>query len=586
MLGPYIEKKIVFGILIGILSGLAGVGFYYMVSLVARIVGYAMVSSYEGWTPDLSIYALNASNRVIILIVLPVAALISGLIVYRFAPEAEGPGVDPTIEAYHHMRKLHLHLPVVKAVASSIMIGSGGSGGLQGPGLQIGGGIGYSIATILKLGLRYKRILMVAGMAGTLSAVFHSPIGAALFAVEVLYRRDIEVEGIVSSLISSITAYAVSTHIMGYTWLLPRLVYNLVELFAPAMIMNYIALAFLSAVFAWLYIQSFHTVKKLVSKAGISGIKRAAIPAAMVIPVAIIGYYVPYILGSGTGMLSQILVMTRNNNLDINMLGLGTAASLLLLVLLKILATSLSMGSGGSGGLFAPAVFIGGTLGLFYGIIMGSPTTGIPPYFFAYIGIASFFGAATNTPFATSFMVAEMSRDYYVLLPALISSLISNEIIRYDTLYRSQPVRRPPTILVTPKELLSLIDKNVLSNIKVWELTIRDKIVLDKNADLGKIREEIIRKYGETIIPIIVGDEFYGVIDLRRQAIKQDMPRIDYQACIIDALELMSRERIDYLVVTKGSKVIGVLTLCEIIRLLSSLIYEYQLRGFSRSRNA
>ncbi len=585
-MGPYIEKKIVYGLLIGIVSGLAGVGFYYMASLVAHIVGYAMMSSYGGWTPDLSIYALEASNRIIILFVLPIAALISGLIVYGFAPEAEGPGVDPTIEAYHHMRKLHLHLPIVKAVASSIMIGSGGSGGLQGPGLQIGGGIGYSIATIMKLGLRYKRILMVAGMAGTLSAVFHSPIGAALFAVEVLYRRDIEVEGIVSSLISSITAYAISTHIMGYTWFLPRLVYSMVKLFTPVMIMNYIALAFLSAVFAWLYIQSFHMVKKLVSKAGISGLKRAVIPAVMVVPVAIIGYYVPYILGSGTGMLSQILIITHNNNLDVNIWGLGTAVSLLLLVLLKILATSLSMGSGGSGGLFAPAVFIGGTLGLFYGIVLGSPTTGIPPYFFAYMGIASFFGAATNTPFATSFMVAEMSGDYSILLPALISSLISNEIIRYDTLYRSQPIRRPPTILVTPKELLSLIDKNVLSNIKVWELTIRDEIVLDKITDLEKIREEIIRRYGETIIPIIVDNEFYGVIDLRKQAIKQYVPRIDYLASIIDALELMSKEQIDYLVVTKGGEVIGVLTLCEIIKLLSSLIYEYQLRGFIRSRNA
>ncbi len=326
-------------------------------------------------------------------------------------------------------------------------------------------------------------------------------------------------------------------------------------------------------------------VKKLASKAGITGLKRAVIPAVMVIPMAIIGYYVPYILGSGTKMLSQILVMTHNNNLDINIFGLGTALSLLLLVFLKILATSLSMGSGGSGGLFAPAVFIGGILGLFYGIIVGSPTTGIPPYFFAYMGIASFFGAATNTPFATSFIVAEMSGDYYILLPALISSLISNEIIRYDTLYRSQPIRRPPTILVTPKELLGMIDKNELSNIKAWELTVRDKIVLDKIADLETIREEILRKYSETVVPIIVGKKLYGVIDLRKQAIKQGVPHIDYLACIIDALELMSKERIDYLIVTKGDEIIGVLTLDEIIKHLSSLIYEHQLRRFSRSRS-
>ena len=585
MLGPYIEKKILYGILIGVISGFAGVGFYYLVSLVARIVGTAMMSTYTGWTPDLSLYAITATNRILILLILPIAALISGIIVYGLAPEAEGPGVDPTIEAYHHLKRLHLHLPLVKAVASSILIGSGGSGGLQGPGLQIGGGVGYTVSTLLKLGIRYKRILMIAGMAGTLSAVFHSPIGAALFAVEVLYRRDIEAEGIVSSLISSITAYAISTHIMGYTWLLPRLIYNMIQLFTPTMLLNYILLAVLSAFFALLYIRTFHLIKRFADKIKLKGLKRALIPAAMTVPVAIIGYYVPYILGSGTGMLSQILIMSHDDSLEINVLGLGVAASLLVLVLLKILVTSLSMGSGGSGGLFAPAVFIGGTLGLFYGIVLGSPTTGIPPYFFAYMGIASFFGAATNTPFATSFMVAEMSGDYYVLLPALISSLISNEIIRYDTLYRSQPVRRPPTIIVTPRELLELIDEKILRSLKVWELAIKEKIVLTKERDLNAVDKALLRRYGETVIPVLLDNRLYGVIDLRRQAIIRDVPTIDYMSSIYEALTTMDQKGLDYLIVLKNNDVIGVITLGEIIRSLSPLIYENQIRLLNKSHS-
>ena len=140
----------------------------------------------------------------------------STAIVSLFEPDAEGPGVDAAIRAYHRGATTRLRLPLVKAIASSLFLGFGGSGGVQDPGLQIGAGLGMTIAHLLNLGVEDRRIAMVAGMAGVLSAIFRAPIGAALFAVEVLYRRDIEAEALAPALIASMTSFAVATNIVGY----------------------------------------------------------------------------------------------------------------------------------------------------------------------------------------------------------------------------------------------------------------------------------------------------------------------------------------------------------------------------------
>ena len=140
----------------------------------------------------------------------------STAIVSLFEHDAEGPGVDAAIRAYHRGATTRLRLPLVKAIASSLFLGFGGSGGVQDPGLQIGAGLGMIIAHLLNLGVEDRRIAMVAGMAGVLSAIFRAPIGAALFAVEVLYRRDIEAEALAPALIASMTSFAVATNIVGY----------------------------------------------------------------------------------------------------------------------------------------------------------------------------------------------------------------------------------------------------------------------------------------------------------------------------------------------------------------------------------
>ena len=143
--------------------------------------------------------------------------LLSGLIVFTFAPEAEGHGTDAMIESFHRKKGIvRRRVPVIKAISSAITIGSGGSAGKEGPITQIGSGFGSILATYLKLGDKERRIMLLAGAAGGMGAIFKSPLGAALFAVEVLYRtEDFEFEALIPCILSSIVAFTVFTGTMG-----------------------------------------------------------------------------------------------------------------------------------------------------------------------------------------------------------------------------------------------------------------------------------------------------------------------------------------------------------------------------------
>ena len=139
--------------------------------------------------------------------------LISGLIVFTFAPEAEGHGTDAMVDAFHRKKGIiRRRVPIVKTIASAITIGSGGSAGKEGPIAQIGAGFGSFLASILKVSDKERRIMLLAGAAGGLGAIFKAPLGSALFVSEVLYRKEaFEFEAIIPCILSSIVGFMVFT---------------------------------------------------------------------------------------------------------------------------------------------------------------------------------------------------------------------------------------------------------------------------------------------------------------------------------------------------------------------------------------
>lgn len=152
-------------------------------------------------------------HRWILFFIPSIGGLLSGLLVYHFAPEAEGHGTDAMIESFHRKKGIvRKRVPFIKTVASAITIGSGGSAGKEGPIAQIGSGFASFLATLLKMNDRERRLMLLAGAAGGIGAIFKAPLGAALFATEVLYRKpEFEFEGIIPSVISSIIGYTVFT---------------------------------------------------------------------------------------------------------------------------------------------------------------------------------------------------------------------------------------------------------------------------------------------------------------------------------------------------------------------------------------
>ncbi len=134
--------------------------------------------------------------------------LISGLLVFIWAPEAEGHGTDAVINSFHRGRgMIRTRVPIIKTLASAVLIGSGGSAGREGPIAQIGAGFGSLLARLLRIPIKDRRLMVLAGAAAGISAIFQAPLGGAIFTTEVLYRNhELETEALIPGIISSLTA--------------------------------------------------------------------------------------------------------------------------------------------------------------------------------------------------------------------------------------------------------------------------------------------------------------------------------------------------------------------------------------------
>ncbi len=503
----YLEKWLLLGGVIGVASSIAALLFLwllvFMIGTAAWILG--VVDHPLEWSiSDFTLLALMTNNRALIPALVVLGALASALIVYNFEPTAEGPGVNAAIRAYHRGAAPRARLPFVKAVASAIFLGFGGSGGVQGPAIQIGAGIGSIIARLLKLSVEDRRIAMVAGMAGTLSAIFCAPIGAALFAVEVLYRRDIETEALAPALISSVISYVVALHIVGYHGVFPAIKVPISAIYSPTSVAAYAILCVASGLLARLYILIINNVRKLLSFVDRKWPEKPWLrPVIGAIVVACIGTILPAALGGGVSYAAQLIVSRGRGPAihGIEILEMSPVASMLLIIASKIVVTAFSVGSGGSGGLFAPSIFIGALLGLLIGMTIGRYTP-LDSCAYAYIGMASFFGAATKTPIASSFMIAEMSRSYPLLIPALFTSLIANELVRGQTLYEAQLPRRIRPELTSLAMLLTAARETEARAFRVKDIVNAEYVAVRINDIVSKALELMARKR-QRVLPVI-----------------------------------------------------------------------------------
>ncbi|MBN2062252.1 MAG: chloride channel protein [Deltaproteobacteria bacterium] len=441
-------------ILIGLIAGLGAILFHYLCQLGVHFF-LDLLAGYRPPTPAGEGHLFHPTqtifNRWILLFIPAIGGLISGWLVYTFAPEAEGHGTDAAIEAYHNKGGfIRGRIPIIKTMASAITLTTGGSGGREGPIAQIGAGFGSFFATKLGLSDRERRIMLAAGMAAGIGSIFRAPLAAALFAAEVLYRYpEFESDVLIPAGISSVVAYCFFCLVFGWGSLFesPNFVFQ-----NPLELGPYLVLVFILVGAGILYIKCFYGVNDLAKSIKIPNHFKPAIGGLC---TGIIGFFLPQTLSFGYGYAQMAL----DNQLPVMIL-IGIALG-------KILTTSFSIGSGGSGGVFGPSIVIGGSLGgavgrIFHAII---PEIVTQPGAFVVVGMAGFFSVVSNAPFSTIIFVSEMTNSYRLLLPSLMVCTVGYILSSKWTIYVKQ-VRTK----IESNAHLGEFFVDILSTIKVKDL--------------------------------------------------------------------------------------------------------------------
>ena len=399
----YFRKWLLVGIAMGFAGGAAGIFFTFILDAMKFLF------SILPWSP----------------LIPALGGLASGLLVYSLAPEAEGHGTDAVINAVHRgWGRIRARVPLVKSIASAATIASGGSAGKEGPIAQVAAGVGSLISGPLGLNVHDRRLLLIAGVAAGIGAVFKAPLGAAIFAVEVLYSRDLEVEALTPAIIASVISYSVYSTVYGWEPVLTKPV----QVFLGPLELVFIAvLGVIGGLTAIIYSTVFYGVRDLFHK--IPLLANHAKPAIGGLAVGALGLFYPHVLGGGYETMNAML---NGEIADVWLL--------LALVIAKITATSMTIGSGGSGGVFAPSLFVGSALGSMMGWFFEylTPEAVASPEAYALIGMAALFAGAAKVPLASIVIVSEMTRGYNLLVPATLAAAIAYLISGRKGLYESQ----------------------------------------------------------------------------------------------------------------------------------------------------
>ena len=433
-------------VLVGIVAGLGAILFYAATRGVehyalGELAGYHQAVRPAGESETQGIVVWNQPFRPWLLLLIPtIGGILSGWLVYTFAPEAEGHGTDAVIAAYHHSQgQIRPRVPIVKIIASALTIGSGGSGGREGPIAQIGAGFGSLLANVLKLGGKDRRILVAAGMGAGIAAIFRAPLAGALFAAEVLYcSPEFEPEVIMPAAIACVVSYCTFGLYGGWKPLFstPDLSFT-----NPWQLGPYLLLVLFMILLAMLYTRTFYGMVRLFQRLSLPHHVRPAIGAFL---TGLTGFLLYWAFGRNQTVLAVLAFGYGSIQQAMNEGAAISAWVLLAIALGKILTTSLTIGSGGSGGVFGPSMVIGGCGGGALGIALHHLWPGLVPNpaSFVVVGMAGFFAAAAKTPFSTLVIVSEMTGGYHLLLPALwvcvLAFLLSDEKSIYSAQVQSR----------------------------------------------------------------------------------------------------------------------------------------------------
>jgi CIC family chloride channel protein len=453
---------LIFSITVGVFTGFGAILFRWL------ITNFTVLFFDRGGT------FLDFMGSYYVILVPAVGGLIVGPLIYFFAREAKGHGVPEVMLAVASMGgRIRPRVALIKALASSICIGSGGSVGREGPIVQIGSTLGSSLGQIFKLSEEKIKILVACGAAGGIAATFNAPLAGIFFALEVVLGQY-GLKFFSSVVLSSVTATVISRTFMGDypAFMVPK--YTLLSVWEFPL---YFIFGFIAALVALVYIKSVYKSEDLFNAWKIPEYVKPAIGG---LGIGIIGLFFPQIFGVGYETIELALY---------GKIGLVLVSAL---VLIKILATSITLGSGGSGGVFAPALFIGAMLGESYGKLtqLIVPSIAIPSGAGALVGMGAVFAGASHAPISAILILFEMTGNYLIILPLMITCITSTVVVRRfskESIYSLKLTRRGI-------DLEKLRSSDFMSSITVSDVMVKDVITFHETFPV-KDAETNIRSY-------------------------------------------------------------------------------------------
>lgn len=434
----YLRKWLILGISIGIIAGLGAVVFYLALDysgrfLLGYLAGYDIPKPIgDGGDPG----SAGFERPWAIPLVTFGGALVSAWLVSRFAPEAEGHGTDSAIEAVHSdPRAIRVRAIVVKTITSAMTIGSGGSGGREGPAAQISAGFGSLLTRWLDLSDEDGRVAVSLGIGSGIGAIFGAPLGGAVLAASIVYREDFDYKALIPGFITSATASAIFGSILGFDPLFGFMAadYRFDDLLDLSW---FVVIGIVAAAVGYLYARIFYGTVALTARLpGNMVIK----PALGGLAVGLLALAIPQILSSGYGWAQKAGATDTLMAIPLWIV--------LILPIAKIIATSLSIGTGGSGGIFGPGIVIGGFLGAAIwrlADLVHAPWLPDSPAVFVVAGMMACFGSVAHAPLAVMIMVAEMTGSFSVIPGAMVAVGMAYLLItRTDvSIYRAQRLNR------------------------------------------------------------------------------------------------------------------------------------------------
>ena len=502
-------------IVVGVGTGLGAVLFIELISFTQRLFFEYAAS------------ALGFLERSLFLLAPAVGGLIAGPIIALFAKEAKGHGVPEVMQAIA-LRGGHIRPRVVvaKVIASAACIGSGGSAGREGPIVQVGAALGSTVGQWLRLSDTRIRNLVACGAAAGIAATFNAPIAGVLFATEIIIG-ELRLGDLGSVVVSAVTASTVARVFLGDR---PAFVIPNYGVRTPWEILLYALLGVLAAFVAVGFIRLLYGLEDRFDRWRFPDALKPAVGGLLLGGMA---FFYPMVLGLGFVPAEEALLglpLAENiphvfgagfPTIEAALLGNLSFGLLLVLILLKPLATSLTLGSGNSGGVFAPALLTGAVLGGAFGQVVEYFAPGVTagPGAFAVVGMAAVFAGAARAPFTAILIVFELTNDYQLIVPLMagvIISLIVAERLHPESIY---------TLKLTQRgiHLRHGRDVDVMETVRVDEVMVRQPVTVSAELPAALLAGEFLRT-GRHGFPVLNADgTLLGVVSLE-----------DYRRAMID----------------------------------------------------